>query len=180
MYVWRCCLSWSYTYIRISLCWIFLTLIVADWTPTPLWCRLAGWERIVTVSFSRMALEPTHLLPLPFGVLSNGALIRIVGILFMLSDYVWGTLSSFQDIFIRRYDIWHLCCWDLFSAMTWYFMMSFHLCWMMKSSTLICSFNCLNYYLKIVCGVYGVIVDTRDKIVLVPPIACIKSWWKIF
>lgn len=169
MYVCCCCLSWSYTYIHIFICWIFLTLLVAGWTPTPLWCRLAGWEHIVTVSFSMMVLEPTHCLPLSFGVLSNGTLIRIVWILFMLSHYVWRTLSSFEDIFIHRYDVWHLCWWDLFSVVTWYFMMSFHLCWMIKNSTLICSFNCLNYYFKIVRGVHGVIVDTRDKMVLVPP-----------
>jgi hypothetical protein len=44
----------------LSLCWIFLTLLL--WMcHLHVWgCRLAGWGSVAFVSFSRMTLEPTR------------------------------------------------------------------------------------------------------------------------
>jgi len=83
---------------------------------TPLWCRFASWWHMVTMSFPEDGLSQSSFTALIFGVLSNGALIRTVGILFMLSDYAWGTLGSFWwcTYFEIWYDIYfaqtYLCC----------------------------------------------------------------------
>jgi len=56
----NCCvlLSGSIHVIMHLLCWIYSHPLVADWAPTPLWCRFA--EKDLSSSESqRMALEPS-------------------------------------------------------------------------------------------------------------------------
>lgn len=74
-----------------------------EWTPTPLWCILAEWGRLIVVGFPRVALEPTRRLPLSFGVLSSGAMTRIV----------WGLLCSYWIIYRTLSFIVDDVSWDM-------------------------------------------------------------------
>jgi len=119
------------------------------WSLTPLWCRLAGWGRIVSVSFPRTSWSLLFFSHFYFGVLSSGALIWIVGILFMSLSYVWGTLSSFKDVFIMRYDIWLYVDETYFPSWLDIIGLSFDLCWMKEVFHLeVFELNVLFYILK--------------------------------
>jgi len=83
------------------------------WSPTPLWCRLVGWGRIVSVSFPRTTWSLLVFYRFDFGVLTNGALIRTVGILFMLSD-----LRNFEFI-LMMYLFWDMM-YDIYVAETYF------------------------------------------------------------
>jgi len=72
------------------LCWIYILPYVWQMvTYTLLWCRLAGWRRIVDMSFSRTVSSLLVFYHFDFGVLSSGTMIRIVGDFIILSYYVW-------------------------------------------------------------------------------------------
>jgi len=79
------------------------------WLYTSLLCRLSGWGRIVDVSSPRMAWSLLIFYYFDFGVLSSGALIRMLG--FNLCHWIMFEESwvHFDDVLIMRYDVWHLC-----------------------------------------------------------------------
>jgi hypothetical protein len=119
------------------------------WSPTPLWCGVAGWGSIIVVRFLRMAWSLLVFYRFDFGVLFSGALIRIVGILFMLSDFVWGTLGSF--IWCTYFEIWCMTFMllRLISDMIWYFMTEIWYVLKVEEYHLNMFFSIVNYYFKI-------------------------------
>ena len=123
----------------LSLCWILLTILVAGWTPTPLWCRLVSWGRLVAVSFPRMALEHTRLLPL--------FLESCLVVLWYLTLWWWCNL---------RYDIWLYYVEILFPLRRIIYMINYVWIDLMKSTTLKYLINRFILYLNIICGVKGV------------------------
>jgi len=116
------------------LCCIYILPTYLKWPPTSLWCRLAGWGHIVVVNFPRRLGAYLSFIALIFEVLSSSALIRTVGI---LSCYMF----MFEEPWV------HFHC-DL--IILWW---RNYMCWKMKSSTSICSFNCWIIILIIVCGI---------------------------
>jgi len=111
MYAWYCCLSWKQYMCCISLCWLHISPTCCGlnvYALVVLTCRL---ETHNCREFSRMALEPTRLFSLSFGVLSSSALIRTIRGFYVLIELFMELLCSFWWC-ILRYDI---------DSISWYF-----------------------------------------------------------
>jgi len=85
-----------------------------------------------------------------FEVVSSSARIRMLGIFI----YVWGTIE-FTLMMYMRFHVWLFVVWDVISAVTWYFMLEFNMCWKWIVTPWYVLLNCRIILLEIICGVQG-------------------------